>query len=159
MLSANEANKRLQLLRTTAYRSQYIEWKKLLHLHAAIMRKIETGGATWESSFDEIEKMVLENPGGVDWGSRLGSKPQASRQESQGAPSSYRSYRDEGRRGPSVWWCKPFQTQECELPSPHSKNIRGREVTVKHICARCFQKDGAQRAHPDSTAECPWYEG
>ena len=43
MHDMNEVHRRLHLLRITAYRSQYIEWSKLLHLHAAIMRKIETG--------------------------------------------------------------------------------------------------------------------
>ena len=44
MLDMEEVTRRLNLLRITAYRSQYIEWNKLLHLHAAILRKIETGG-------------------------------------------------------------------------------------------------------------------
>ena len=71
-VNRNDAQRRLQMLKTMAYRAQYVEWSKLLHLHAAILAKIQTGIATWDSNFEQVEKMVLENPRKVDWSSRLG---------------------------------------------------------------------------------------
>ena len=71
-MNRNDAQRRLQMLKTMTYRAQYVEWSKLLHLHAAILAMIETGIATWDSNFEQVEKMVLENPGKVDWSSKLG---------------------------------------------------------------------------------------
>ena len=71
-MNDNDAHRRLQILKTTAYRAQYVDWLQLLHLHAAVMRKIESGLATWNTNFEQVERMVLENQEKVDWSARLG---------------------------------------------------------------------------------------
>ena len=48
------------MLKTTAYRAQYVDWLKLLHLHAAVLGKMESGIATWDTNFEQVERMVLE---------------------------------------------------------------------------------------------------
>ena len=73
-MNRRDAQHRLQMLKTLSYRAQYVEWSKLLHLHAAILAKIEAGFATWDSNFEQVKRMVLENPGKVDWSSRLGQR-------------------------------------------------------------------------------------
>ena len=148
LTNKQECKQRLDMLRLTAYRSQYVKWQKLLHLHAAIIRKIESGLATWDSNFDQVEKMVLENPGKADWGSWLGMRKGASGIDNK--PSGPLRRGDAGstaNRG--KWWCREFQSGTCSKSAPHTKNIRGREMIVKHICAKCFQKDGAEHAHGD----------
>ena len=108
-----EATRRLELLKITSYRAQYIAWPKLLHLHAAILRKIETGHASWSSNFDKIEKMVLENPGKIDWGSRLGiegsNRPRGPRDRKGGAAGG----------SAQVLWCGDFQLGSCSKASPN----------------------------------------
>ena len=148
MMAVKDAQKRLALLKITAYRSQYMSWGKLLHLHAAILHKIETGQATWSSPFDHVEKMVLENPGKMNWGSRVGPK----NQEKRGVKASGKS--DEKK----TWWCRDYQSNNCQVTAPHTKNVQGREVTVKHICARCFQKDGSEKNHPEKSTTCPHFQ-
>ena len=158
-LPDRDAWRQLDMLKTTAYRSQNIEWPKLLHVHAAVLGKIESGSATWDSNFERVEKMVLENPGRVDWSARLGLRqPRSSRRgagaDRQGRPQ-FQSRGDDKNQKAITWWCKDYQSGTCNQVAPHSKNIRGREVTVKHICARCFQKEGAERGHPDTAVSCP----
>ena len=114
LTNKQECKQRLDMLRLTAYLSQYVKWQKLLHLHAAIIRKIELGLATWDSNFDQMEKI--------------------------GAGKSR-----ESRLGVTAWY---------EEGATHTKNIRGWEIIVKHICAKCFQKDGAEHAHGDRDPLC-----
>ena len=155
-MNRNDAQRRLQMLKTMAYRAQYVEWSKLLHLHAAILAKIEMGFATWDSNFEQVEKMVLENPGKVDWSSRLGLRqPRTSGKNTGGDRPSNARTSGWGDDRNIVWWCKDFQSGSCDQSAPHTKNICGREVSVKHICAKCFQKDEAERSHPDTLPSCP----
>ena len=102
--------------------------------------------------------MVLENTGRVDWSARLGLRqPRSSRRgagaDRQGRPQ-FQSRGDDKNQKAITWWCKDNQSGTYQV-APHSKIIRGREVTVKHICARCFQKEGAERRHPDTAVSCP----
>lgn len=126
-MSNRESVLRLERLRTTAYRSQYITWEKLLYLYAAVIRKIEVGAATWESDFGMVERMVLENPGAVDWGARLGAKISQTNKGLQGASQSKIKKRGgaASREAPKVWWCRLYQTGACDRVAPHSKVIRG----------------------------------
>ena len=57
-----EGMRRLELLKATAYRSEYVPWKTLLHLHKSILAKLEMGRCNWSDSFKDIEASVLENP-------------------------------------------------------------------------------------------------
>ena len=153
-----EAARRLELLKITAYRSQYLAWSKLLHLHAAILQKIEIGQATWSSDFSKIEQMVLENPGRLDWGARLGIG------EGKGSRDT-RDSRDSRERKPAnsntlsrakVLWCMDYQNGSCKKSSPHEQDIRGSMFTVKHICKKCYDQDRVERAHKDRDAACPY---
>ena len=141
-----EAIRRLEMLKVTAYRSQYLPWSKLLHLHAAILKKIESGKATWESNFDSIEKMVLENPGHVDWGQRLSFN------------SSHASDGDSAPRR-DVFWCWDFNKSSCGKHHQHHAVVNGDHVSVKHICASCYHHDRSERFHPENSLECPWSRG
>ena len=155
-MNDNDAQCRLQMLKTTAYRAQYVYWFKLLHLHAAVLGKIESGLATWDTNFEQVERMVLENPGKVDWSARLGMRQHKSGRKSTGVdrPGNTRAV-SRGDDKNITWWCRDFQSGTCQQAAPHNKNIRGREVTVQHICAKCSQKEGAERSHPDTSASCP----
>ena len=71
-MNQSDAQCRLPMLKTMAYSTQYAEWSKFLHLHAAISGKIKVVFANWDSDFEQVERMVLENLGKVDLSSRLG---------------------------------------------------------------------------------------
>ena len=83
-MNDNDAQRRLQMLKTTAYRAQYLDWLKLLHLHAAVLGKIESGLATWDTNFEQVGRMVPENPGKVDWSARLGMRQHKSGRKGTG---------------------------------------------------------------------------
>ena len=135
-----EAIRRQELLKITAYRSRYIPWPKLLHLHAAILQKIESGRATWESNFDSIEKMVLENPDHLaNNESELGHHNSAMQQR--------------------VFWCWNFNKSTCDMQHQHPERVNGKHVSVKHICATCHYHEKVERAHSESSNQCPWFSG
>ena len=139
-----EATRRQEMLKVTAYRSQYIEWSKLLHLHAAILQKIESGRASWNSNFDFIEKMVLENPGNVDWTRKVGAQPKNGERGGSKNPSQQQG----------VLWCYDYNKSSCNKASPHSAELNGKQVTVKHICATCYKQDRVERSHQETSADC-----
>ena len=133
-----EAIRRQELLKITAYRSQYMPWPKLLQLHAAILKKIESGRATWESNFDSIEKMVFENPGNNrdDMSGGLGHDNACMQQR--------------------VFWCWNFNKSMCYGQHQHPDKVNGRNVLVKHICATCYYHENVERSHSEYSDQCPW---
>ena len=154
LTNKQECRQRLDILRLTAYRSQYVKWQTLVHLYTAIIRKIQWGLAIWDSNFDKVEKMVLENPGQADWGSQLSMRKGTSGNENKpSGPLRRGDAASTANRG--TCWCRKFQLGTCSKSAPHTKNIRGREMMVKHLCAKCFQKDGAEQAHSDRDPVCP----
>ena len=137
-----EAVRRKELLKVTAYRSQYMSWPKLFHLHAAILQKIESGRATWESDFDSVEKMVLENPGNtMNLGGSLGLDNADIKPCTQ----------------QRVLWCWNFNRSSCDGPHQHPDVVNGRHTLVKHICATCYQYERVERPHSESSSDCPWF--
>ena len=42
-----------------------------------------------------------------------------------------------------------------KTPPKKQTNIPSRESSVRHICTKCFQKDGAEHSHPDTSPSCP----
>ena len=141
-----EALRRQELLKLTAYRSQYTPWSKLLFLHGAILQKIESGRATWESNFDSVEKMVLENPGKANWAQRLGMEKPGKKEKASGSSAAKQQ---------GVLWCWDFNKGTCSKTSPHEAFIGGKPVNVKHICATCHKVDKVERNHSEASPDCP----
>ena len=146
----------LQILKTLAYEAQYVECSNLLHLHAAILAKIEVGNAIWDSNFEQVKRMLLANQGKVDWSSRSGLRQHRTGRKHIGVDRPANAHTScKGGDWNIAWWCKDFQSGSCNQSAPHTNNIHAREVSVRHKCARCFQKDGAKRSHPDTSPSCP----
>ena len=137
-----EATRRRELLKVTAYRSEYVEWPKLRHLHAAILQEVESGEASWGSSFEQVEKMVLENPGKTGRGHHTGM----SNKHWQKTPT-------------KTFYCWEFNNTSCSRPSPHDGNIKGIACTVKHVCATCMRQENIERDHPQGSTYCPYFHG
>ena len=102
-------------------------------------------------------EIVLENPGKVDWSSRLGLRqPRTGRKKNMGMDRPANAHTlGKGDDRNILLWCKDFHSGSCDQAAPHAKIIHGREVSVRHICARCFQKDSAERSHPDTSLSYP----
>ena len=155
-MNDNDVQQGLQMLKTTAYRAQYVDWLKLLRLHAAVLGKKQSGLATWDTNFEQVERMVLGNPVKVDWSARLGMRQPKSGRKGTGVD------RPGNTRAVSWGMIKTLPggagtSSPAHVSKLHytTKTSGGGEVTVQHICAKCFQKEGAEHSHPDTSASCP----
>ncbi len=144
---------RLEMLRKTAYRSLIFDWGRLLQVHAAIIRKIENGKAEWSDDFDQVERLILENP---NVSMNLGASSRGKGKESKGRVKLSEINGDSIKTEKS-WWCKEFQNNSCNKSSPHTKRIGSKIVNVKHFCATCFQERQVELGHPERSTACPYY--
>ena len=80
-MNDNDGQRRLQMLKTTAHRAQYVDWFKVTPFACS---KVESGLATWDTNLKQVERMVLENPGKLDWSARLGMRQPKSGKKSTG---------------------------------------------------------------------------
>ena len=153
-MNDNDVQQGLQMLKTTAYRAQYVDWLKLLRLHAAVLGKKQSGLATWDTNFERWN-------GGRDGAWKPGKGRlvcQVRHETTQIRQERYRGWQARqytcsqlGDDKNITWWCRDLQSSTCQQAALHNKNIRGGgggEVTVQHICAKCFQKEGAEHSHP-----------
>lgn len=141
--TSKEAMARLQMLRKTAYRADYLDWPVLRSTHEAILRNIENGFAAWDSNFEAVEKQVIERS--------------ASRKAPPSAVAS--KYGADKPKNEKKWYCGAFNKGECEfIGKKHRQELLGKERTVYHICSSCLTKEGREAPHSALAAECPHKE-
>ena len=146
----DEKLKRLELLLATAYRSEYIEWAKLLHVQRSILSRIEKGTADWKSDFVDIEHHVLTIMGSA------GKKVTPATPEKSDAKAVKQSKTKHGSGGAAavgLLYCSRYQGGNCTAESdPHMANMDGVQREVHHVCASCL-KQGKSERH--NRAGCP----
>ena len=102
-------------------------------MYSAIVRSIETGENTWESSFDRFESILYRRQ----------------------AP---RPGREREREPPKKWFCRDYNKAEgCNKTSPHKAQVgqAGITKTVLHMCAACWMREKVERKHPEGHHSCP----
>ena len=129
-----EKKGRLELLKQIAYFYGSYSWPVLRNVYVSIVRKIELGSKNWNSNFMLEFQVILTKLGAGDKGSQKKS-----------------SNRDPPRKGDTeaVWYCRDYQSGKCSLSDPHTASIRGKQIQVVHICARCWRKR-VRAAHPEN---------
>ncbi len=130
-----EKQKHSRLLKTIVHYQRVYDWKSILKMNSAIVRKIESGRTNWGSDFYRIESHTLVHK----------TKPSYIKGDGQ-------NKKVENKK---VWFCKDCQTGVYELSDPHKKWICGKEYIVHHVCAACLQKDNVKLMHPETSAACP----
>ena len=131
-----EKEGRLQLLKKMSYYYELYDWKALLQFYAAWIRRIESGQNVWGDDPSDIETPLLA------------SSVRAKTKNTKGG----------NFKQPVVWFCSDFQKKRCSFSGSHTKNIKGVNRQVQHICASCLLKDNKQLTHPESDPACPNYE-
>ena len=58
-------------------------------------------------------------------------------------------------QGPSQYFCANFQKGRCLKESPHPGMIKGTEVMLQHICAKCLLHGKKTTYHPETSPQCP----
>ena len=110
-------------------------WPLIRSLYESIMEEIELGEKVWTDDFSGYETM-LPSIGTVHVG---------------GVSSEVKGVK---KAGYEVYWCKQFQTGNCELGAPHMAQIKPEEppVPVLHICAFCWSSTKKRKEHAE--ADC-----
>ena len=139
--SSQEVVSRLELLKKTAYRADFMEFSTLRDIHCAVLRKIENGYAKWDSDFSAVERQVLE--------SRL----------ARGELKSVKKKKFEkgDRSSDKKWYCRFFNKGECEHSEfSHKAILYGEERHVYHFCSTCWNMGkGEQLRHSAESDDCP----
>ena len=111
-----EKQRRLEMLLDTCYRSEFTEWEKLLHLHRAILSRLEKGTSDWSSSFTQIEHQVLTVMGASSSKQKLDDKLDVK----GGVKKNKKAVTSAG-----LFFCSKFQSNECDESDPHVASING----------------------------------
>lgn len=136
--NSSEFRSRLRHLETLMIYATSFEWRTVLDLHSAVLIDIERGARRWTDSFADIETVVLN------------SASTSSRHKTHSGHGKFREQRSFN------YFCRKFQEGECELGEEHSADVKGKERTVRHICATCALRDGSARQHKRGDSSCPY---
>ena len=148
-VKSQEKQGRLNLLKSLAYhRASDADMSIVRGIYAAVLRRIELGQATWASDFSLFQHQVYV--------AKLAEiqRAKATQPRRQAGKKSSEFRKKEGR----TYFCRPYQRNVCDfLESPHPGEIKGVEVQVHHICARCYLKDREVLQHPETSSACPHF--
>ncbi len=147
-ISTIEQTGRLGLLKQLAYLNGYHDWKVVRNVYMAIVRKIEVGVLSWQSSFiGEIQWMCTKLYA-------MGSMAGSSSNKQAGAVRAGRSEAKTKTEG--FWWCRDFNREKgCSLGDPHVAQVYGKQVIVNHVCAKCWIEDKVKAQHAEESSACP----
>ena len=145
-VDAVERRGRENMLRRIMYHAGKYDWRFILDFYAAVIKSIEYGEKSWGDSFQDVEHMVL--------GMRV---PQiAAPSASSGFEKSGKFETTSSASSKAVLFCAPFQRGVCSVSDhAHDARLWGRQVVVRHICARCWQENKVLSAHGQNSADCP----
>ncbi len=143
-ISQTEKSGRLLFLKHISYLLANYKWELVREVYADILRKIELGYLGWDFTNPDLRSEI-------QWAvtNRLG----AFANKNSNATSNKRA--SQGGKSDKVWWCREYQFNDCTLKAPHSSSVQGRQVSVLHICAKCYIKDKIQAPHRELSDDCP----
>ena len=125
-----EAVGRLRVLSQIAHWTGRVkDWPSVRALYESIVEEIELGESTWLSDFGSYKTMLPVTTVQTDH---------------------IRSI----KKGTEIYWCKQYQTGNCDLVAPHIAQIRSDEnpVLVMHICGYCWTNFKKRKDHMEN--EC-----
>jgi hypothetical protein len=135
-ISQSERNGRIHLLKCLTSLAIDHDFQLIKSVYGSVVHKIELDIFQWSDNFEHhVQWMVAKRP------TTTVSK------SIQKVPSV-----NVGK--PSVYWCRDYQKGRCTLTDPHMIRFKGENVMAKHICARCYGKDGRVLGHPQGSGDC-----
>ena len=152
---------RTQLLKQLAYLYNSYSIEVIKTVYTSIVNRIEMRLLSWDlwnSEFlKEIQWVTTRHvPKQIQ---HMGSKSKAKK--------SYRNVSRMDESTPSgrgrfdennlVWFCRDYQREVCAHKEAHEGVVKGRTVTVQHICAKCWLYDRVKKEHPEYNKQCPNY--
>ena len=147
-ISQTQKEARLDLLKILVYESNTYPLKAIKDWYASFMHSIEMGRGTWE-----------ENPYLTGQAILARHRPEDKKGKSKKYPvggsntSSYTSGQSSEKS--KVWFCALYNRNRCSKGDSHETSIRGKTVSVEHICAVCWLKTSKKEKHPECSSSCP----
>ena len=135
-LGVNRALGRLRVLILIAHwHCKTKNWPSIRSVFESIIEEVELGEREWTDDYSSYETVLSSAMNPANNAVLMAEK----------AP----------KRALDVYWCKPYQSSQCDLPSPHMASLKPDEpqVPVVHICATCWQNLKKRREHREQ--DCP----
>ena len=118
-------------------------WSAVRTVYESIIDEIEQGESDWSDDFSGHETILPS----------MQNYNQVSNEKTGGHKG------EDKKRGGNieVYWCKNYQSGNCEQTSPHMAQIRPDEpmVPVVHMCASCWNAGRKRKEHPEGDPACP----
>ena len=139
-LSVEERTARLEFLKVLSYEHNSYSFNAITDWYASYIRNIELGRNSWNFNFYKSGQAVLSRyrPEHFDAGN-----------------SNVSTVVPRKPKSPKVFFCAAFNKGVCSLASPHSATLKGKVVTVSHVCATCLLKDKTSLEHSEVDSRCP----
>ena len=141
-----EREGRLHLLKEIVYLSRGYSWDVLRNVYASILSKVEVrmlSWAQWSSQFLHQIQWAL-----------IRQQMDAKSEKSQSRTKASTKVPKQGESDDN-FFCKDFNRDTCSKGESHSGMYKGRKVTMKHFCARCWIVDRVRRSHSERDVICP----
>ena len=61
----------------------------------------------------------------------------------------------EVRKSNKKFYCLDYNRGKCIYPSSHEGTFNRMQVTKLHMCRVCWERDGVEKHHPESSIDCP----
>ena len=133
-ISKSEINTRLEVLKSLAYKHEYLPRREIMSQYSKFMRKVEKGKYKWGSnkalqSFEQhlIYSLSIENL----------------KHEKGKTGKSMKKF-DERKK-----YCLNYNRGNCNFDDSHEGNLGGQTVFKLHVCKKCLVKDGLELKHPE----------
>jgi hypothetical protein len=148
-ITKNERDGRLHLLKCLTTLAIDHDFQLIKSVYGSVVHKIELDIFQWSDNFQQhVQWMVAKRP--------------ATARSTTYAPIVKKTQKVSGIgldgnniEKPNVFWCRDYQKGRCSVLDPHLVKFRGENVMARHICARCYGKDGKVLGHPQGAGDCP----
>ena len=139
-INKREKETRIEVLKSLAYKHEYLNRKEILQQYSGFIGKIERGKFKWGSkrALRLFEQQLLFS---ISIESRRNDKY-----------VSEKSARQKSRFEERTKYCMDYNRGFCKFDKQHEGKINGQVITKHHICKRCLVEDHVELSHPEK--EC-----
>ncbi len=137
---SREQRGRMSLLQDIVYSAGHYQWHAILSYYGQVISELESGARMWGDSTAELRAQVLAPF--VKSPNREGGQS-AKKKSTATAPDD------------SLLYCIDFNAGTCSYNEAHSREIRGKQCVVQHMCSRCWRNAKVKAGHPQFDASCP----
>lgn len=121
---------------------QVYNWQAVKDFYASVLHKLEQGSLDWGSLDLPALEMAIMSRASLSY---VGTSKQPS----------YPSNTQQSGQSQQVYFCAGYQKGKCWKDGPHTDLVKGKEVQVQHICAKCWLNGKKLKNHQENSNDCP----